>query len=89
VGLNGDQFSKSTTVEEFQIALRNDIGVTASGQTLSEVLCLSHPEDLSSYYVESVKPCWGNVDREVVYSRAESEAVIVSSINPTHSLILF
>ena len=87
VTLLGDRFGLWSTAEDFQIALRNNDIVTSSGRTLSEILSLSHPEDLASYRIESVQKGQEGGLREVVYSRAESEAVILStSINLTRPL---
>jgi len=82
------EYNSSTTAATFQTAIRDKLAVSPSGRTLSDILCLSCP-DLSKYTVTSVRALlWGKV--VVTYSRPESmsEAVIISSINPVHRLIL-
>jgi len=89
VTLKGNLFSDTTTAQQFQTALRDNIIVSPSGRTLSEILTLSYPDDLSRYSVESVRVGWGKGGKVVVYSRSEStQAVIVSSIKAMHSLML-
>jgi hypothetical protein len=85
VRLSGDLFSKSSTTQEIQTALQDNVIVSPSGHTLSEML---YPDELSRYAVESVCAGWGKSRTVVTYSRSEStEVVIVCSINPTHPLI--
>jgi hypothetical protein len=89
VTLKGNLFSDTVTVEQFQTALRSRIAVSPSGRTLSEILTLSYPDDLSRYSVESVRVGWGKGGKVVTYSRSEStQVVIVSFINAMHPLIL-
>jgi hypothetical protein len=89
VRLLGDLFSKSSTTQQIQTALQNNVIVSPSGDTLSEMLSLSYPDELSRYAVESVCVGWGKSGTVVTYSHSEgTEVVIVSSINPTHPLIL-
>jgi hypothetical protein len=88
VKLKGDMSSKTTTAKQFQTALRDNDIVSPSGRTLSEILSLSYPDDLSRDSVESVRAGWRTGGKVVTYSPSEStEAVIVSSINLTHPLI--
>jgi len=89
VTLKGNLFSDRATAEQSQMALRSGIAVSPSDRTLSEILTLSYPDDLSRYSVESVRVGWGKGGKVVTYSRSEStQAVIVSFINAMHPLIL-
>jgi hypothetical protein len=89
VTLKGNLFSNTATAEQFQTALGSGIAVSHSGRTLSEILTLSYPDDLSRYSVESVHVGWGKGGKVVTYSRSEStQAVIISFINTMHPLIL-
>jgi len=76
--LKGVLFDKSTTVGNLQIALQNNIAVSSSGRTLSQILSLSHPNELSTYRIESVDGGWGKDGTVVKYSRPHgTEEVIV------------
>ena len=91
VTLKDNLFSTSSpTAEQVQTTLRNRVAVSSSGQTLSEILTLSYPDDLSRYSeVESVHEGWGKGGKVVTYSCSEStQVVIVSFINAMHLLIL-
>jgi hypothetical protein len=80
--LNGDLFNKSTTAADLQIVLQNNVVVSPSGRTLSQILSLSCPEELSTYHIESVNARWGKEGTVVKYSRPQgTEAVIVLCIN--------
>jgi hypothetical protein len=84
VTLKGNLFSDTVTAEQFQTALRSRIAVSPSGRTLSEILTLSYPDDLSRFRVG-----WGKGGKVVTYSRSEStQVVIISFFNAMHSLIL-
>jgi len=76
--LKGDLFNKSTTTGDLQTALQDNIPASPSGRALSQILSLSHPNDLSSYHIESVNAGWGKDGTIVKYSRPQgTEAVIV------------
>jgi hypothetical protein len=54
--------------EALEDALHSNIPVSTSGKTLGIALSLSHPEDLASYSIETMKDgAWKKV--EVTYSR--------------------
>ena len=66
------------TVDMMQNALQSGLPVSTSRRTLAQILSLSHPENLSSYSINSIRTVWGK--KRVNYSRHDSEPNIAVRI---------
>ena len=63
-----NRYNDCTSAATIQDALHRDLPFSTSGRTLSTILSLSYPDDLSLYTVNKVKTAW--MKTTVKYSRA-------------------
>jgi hypothetical protein len=64
-----DRYNNCTSAATIQNALHRGLPFSASGRTLSAILSLSYPNDLSLYTIDKVKTAWTKTT--VKYSRAD------------------
>ena len=53
-----DRYNNCTSAATIQNALHRDLPFSASRRTLSAILSLSYPNDLSLYTIDKVKTAW-------------------------------
>ncbi|KIM71567.1 hypothetical protein PILCRDRAFT_16950 [Piloderma croceum F 1598] len=86
VTVDATVYDKKTSAKIMQNALHNDMPVSLFGWTLTAMLSLSYPDQLSSYSINDVKFAWGRT--MVKYSRTEpSYADLIKEVKDLKEMV--